>query len=279
MLTETDLTHLYRQANEARRLVLSMLSEAGSGHTASSLGLADVFSAFYFYILAHKPSDPSWEDRDRLIVSNGHIAPLQYAMMALSGYFPLEELITLRKIGSRLQGHPERKHLQGLETTSGPLGEGLSQAIGVALAARMDKKEYHTYCIMSDGEHQCGSVWEAIMFAGNRKLSNVTAIVDRNGIQISGATEEVMPLEPLRDKYESFGWNVLIIDGHDIEVFCEAIVHAREEKEKPTVLLATTIPGKGVPSIEGDYTWHGKVPTCEEAERWGKELVETEQAL
>ncbi|HCC05217.1 TPA: transketolase [Patescibacteria group bacterium] len=271
-LSETDSMHLALEANTLRQLVIKMLARAGSGHTAGPLGMADIFAAFYFHILVHKPEDPSWEDRDRLILSNGHIVPIRYVAMAQAGYFPLEELDTYRSLGSRLQGHPERTRLLGLETTSGPLGEGLSQAIGIALGARMDKKDFYTYCLMSDGEHQCGNTWEAIMFAGKEKLSHLIAVVDRNTIQISGHTEDVMPLEPLRDKYEAFGWNVLLTDGHNIELFCESIEQAKLETEKPTVIIASTISGKGVDSIEADYTWHGKVPTSEQATLWVTDL-------
>lgn len=271
-LSETDVVQLETHARAIRKAVIEMLAAAKSGHTAGSLGMADVFSAFYFYLLSHNPQDPEWEDRDRLILSNGHIAPVRYASMALSGYFPRDELATLRTFGSRLQGHPERAHLAGVETTSGPLGEGLGQAIGIALGARMDEKEFHTYCLMSDGEQQCGSVWEAVMFAGKERLSNLTAVVDRNGIQISGPTETVMPLEPLVEKYESFGWHTILVDGNDVEMFCEAVQHARAYTDGPTVLVAHTVPGKGVPSIEGKYEWHGRVPSDDEAKQWLAEL-------
>ncbi len=271
-LSETDIAQLEAHAKAIRIAVIEMLAVAQSGHTAGSLGMADIFSAFYFYILSHNPQDPEWEDRDRLILSNGHIAPVRYASMARSGYFPREELKTLRAFGSRLQGHPERTHLAGVETTSGPLGEGLGQAIGIALGARMDEKQFLTYCVMSDGEQQCGSVWEAVMFAGKERLSNLTAVIDRNGIQISGPTEKVMPIEPLIEKYESFGWHTILVDGNDVEVFSEAIQHARANTDGPTVVVAHTIPGKGVPSIEGKYEWHGKVPSEREAKEWLAEL-------
>jgi len=275
VLSEAEAVQLAVQANMLRQSVILMLAQAGSGHVAGALGMADIFTALYFLILNHNPNDPSWEDRDRLFLSNGHIVPVQYAAMAHRGYFPIEELKTLRKLGSRLQGHPERTRLLGIENTSGPLGEGLSQAIGVALGARMDKKEFRTYCVLSDGEHQCGLLWEALMFAGKEKLSNLTAIVDRNNIQISGSTEEVMPLEPLYDKYESFGWNVLLADGHNIEMFCEIVEEAKCEQTKPTVILASTVPGKGVKAIEGKREWHGKVPTLSQANEWIKELEDS----
>ena len=249
-----------------------MLTEAGSGHPAGALGMADIFSAFYFHILNHDPQNPDWPERDRLILSNGHICPVQYAALARAGYFPVEELKTLRKINSRLQGHPFRKALPGIETSSGPLGEGLSQAIGIALAARLDNKKYRTYCIMSDGEQDCGSVWEAAMLAGKYRLSNLTAIIDRNNIQSDGFTEEIMPLEPFRDKYESFNWHVLEVDGHNIEEFIDAINEARAIYEKPTVVIAHTTPGKSVDFMEFDFRWHATVPNKEQAKKALEEL-------
>ncbi len=274
-LSETDIAHLKLHANTLRQTVIEMLTDAGSGHTAGALGMADIFACFYFYILNHDPEDFEMEDRDRLFLSNGHIAPILYASLAHGGYFPIEELDTLRKLGSRLQGHPERTHLPGVENTSGPLGEGLSQAIGVSLGGRMDEKNFHTYCLMSDGEHQCGIVWEAIMFAGKEKLSKLTVVIDRNNIQISGSTEDVMPIEPLLDKYEAFGWNVIMVDGNDVEMFCDAVDQVTFENEKPTVIIANTIPGKGVKEIEGKYEWHGKVPNKEQAKKWISELKKT----
>lgn len=241
--------------------------------------MADIFSAFYFHILNHDPADPEKEGRDRLILSNGHIAPVRYAAMAHAGYFPLEEVLTLRRLGSRLQGHPERTHLPGLETTSGPLGDGLTQAAGMALAYRMDDTPGRIYAVMSDGEQQCGITWEAAMFAGARGLSNLTAVIDRNHIQISGTTEEVLDVDPLAEKYEAFNWNVLLVDGHTIDMFIDAIETAKSVEDKPTVIIATTIPGKGVPEIEGDYTWHGKAPTKEQAERWIAALEEARDAV
>lgn len=242
-----------------------MLLEAGSGHSAGPLGMADVFTALYFEILKHDPQNPNWEDRDRLILSNGHICPLLYVSLAHSGYFPRSELMTLRKLGSRLQGHPERKRLPGVEITSGPLGSGLAQAAGYAYAARMDGKKFRVYCICSDGEHQEGNHWEAVMFAGKYNLSNLTAIVDRNNIQIDGHTEDVMPLEPLKAKYEAFNWHVLDIDGHNIEEIIEACNHAKAVYENPTVIIAHTIPGKGVEFMENLPEWHGKPPNLGEA--------------
>jgi len=271
-LTDEDVRMLEAKAEAIRETILSMLVAAGSGHTAGPLGMADLFAAFYFHILAHDPKNPDWAERDRLILSNGHTVPVRYAAMAHAGYFPVEECLTLRKFGSRLQGHPERDRLPGLETTSGPLGEGLSQAAGMAYALRMDGKKQRVYCMMSDGEQQEGNIWEAVLFAGKYQLANLTAVMDRNNIQIDGMTEEVMPLDSLKEKYEAFNWHVIEVDGHNMEAFIDAVDHAKAIAEKPTLIIAHTIPGKGVPEIEFDYRWHGKPPTKEEAERFLKAL-------
>ncbi|MDP2638186.1 MAG: transketolase [Candidatus Levybacteria bacterium] len=271
-MNEDQLKDLKLKANNIRQLIIEMLLEAGSGHSGGPLGMADIFASFYFHILKHNPKDPNWEGRDRLVLSNGHICPVQYAAMALAGYFPLEELKTLRKINSRLQGHPHRTALPGLETTSGPLGEGLSQAIGIALAGKMDNKSYTTYCITSDGEHEEGNTWEAVMFAAKNKLNNLIQVIDRNYIQIDGNTENIMPLDPLKEKYESFNWNAIEIDGNDIKSFIEAIEKAKLSKNKPTIIIAKTVPGKGVSFMENDYRWHGKPPGKEEAEKALAEL-------
>ena len=295
-LTNEKVAELEKQAESIRETIIDMLVSAGSGHTAGPLGMADIFTAFYFHILAHDPKKPDWEERDRLILSNGHICPVQYAAMAHAGYFSVPECLTLRKFGSRLQGHPERLRLPGLETTSGPLGEGLSQAAGIAYAFRMDGGEKmsdvprptvhvgrgtsymgvgrkrRVYCVMSDGEQEEGNIWEAALFAGKNKLSNLTAIMDRNNIQIDGMTEDVMPLEPLAEKYRAFNWHVLEVDGHNIAEFVQAIDEAKAIYEKPTLIIAHTIPGKGVPEIEFDYRWHGKPPTREEGKRFLKEI-------
>ncbi|MDP1706689.1 MAG: transketolase [bacterium] len=271
-LHEDKFQHLEEIANRLRQSVIGMLVEAGSGHSAGPLGMADIFAAFYFHILNHDPKKPLWLDRDRLVLSNGHICPIQYVALAQAGYFPLNELKTLRKLGTRLQGHPHRGALPGVETTSGPLGSGLSQAIGMALAARLDQKKYRVYCLMSDAEHQEGNTWEAIMFAGKERLNNLTAVIDRNNIQIDGFTEQIMPLEPLRKKYEAFNWHVLEVDGHNIEDFVDAVNEAKAIYEKPTVIIAHTIPGKGVDFMEKDFNWHGKPPTREEANKALAEL-------
>jgi len=272
MLTDNEIQKLESHAREIRETIVHSLVAAGSGHTAGPLGMADIFTAFYFHILNHDPKRPEWEDRDRLVLSNGHICPVLYAALAHAGYFPVEECLTLRKFGTRLQGHPERGRLPGIETTSGPLGEGLSQAAGQALAFRMDGKKQRVYCLMSDGEQEEGNIWEAVMFAGKNKLHNLTAVMDRNNIQIDGMTEDVMPLEPLADKYRAFNWHVIEVSGNDIPAFIAAVEEAKAVYEKPTLIIAHTIPGKGVPEIEFDYRWHGKPPTVEEAKRFLKEI-------
>jgi transketolase len=271
-LSHKRIKDLYGIANHLREDVIAMLEKAGSGHSAGPLGMADIFAAFYFYILNQKPKEPLWPQRDRLVLSNGHICPIQYAALARAGYFPLKKLETLRQYGSGLQGHPHRTVLPGIETTSGPLGEGLSQGIGMALSARLNNEKHRIYVLMSDGEHNEGNIWEAVMFAGKNRLSNLTAVIDRNNIQIDGYTENVMPLEPLREKYLSFGWNVVDVDGHNIEEFISAVWEAKAVYEKPTVIIAHTIPGKGVSFMEQKYEWHGMPPTKEQARVALKEL-------
>ena len=242
-----------------------MLEEAGSGHSGGPLGMADIYAALYFSVMKHDPENPEMADRDRLILSCGHTCPVRYAAMAEAGYFPRKELLTLRKFGTRLHGHPHNLALPGLETSSGPLGQGLSQAIGMALKAKMDSNTWHTYAILSDGEHQEGQIWEAVMFAGNRRLSNLTAIIDRNYIQIDGPTETIMPLEPLADKYRAFNWHVLEIDGHNMRSILDACAEAKTIVDRPTCIIAHTIPGKGVDFMEYDFHWHGIAPKPEEA--------------
>lgn len=272
-MSKLSIEKLETIANNIRLDIIKMLETAGSGHSAGPLGLADIFSALYFDILRHDPKKPNWEERDILLLSNGHCVPVRYAAMAHAGYFERSELATLRKLGSRLQGHPERTRLPGLENTSGPLGCGLSQAAGMALALRMDKdKTRRVYVILGDGELDEGNVWEAAMLTGKEKLSNITAIVDRNNIQIDGPTETVMPLENLKDKWEAFGWHVVEVDGNNIEAFIDACAMARAITEKPTMIIAHTIPGKGVDFMENDFTWHGKPPDHEQAKKALHEL-------
>lgn len=272
MITDSKIKEIELKAEAIRETIVEMLVAAGSGHTAGPLGMADIFAAFYFYILKHDPANPALEDRDRLMLSNGHIVPVRYAAMAHAGYFPVAECLTLRAFGSRLQGHPERLRMPGMETTSGPLGSGLGQASGYAYGARLDGKKFRVYCIMSDGEQDAGNTWEAAMFAGANKLSNLSALIDRNNIQINGMTEDVMPLENLRAKYEAFGWHVLEADGHNINAIISAVEQAKAIYEKPTLILAHTIPGKGIKEIEFDYHWHGKPPNKEEAAKFLAEL-------
>ena len=266
-LSEKKIVELEVKANDIRKSIIEMLLAAGSGHTAGPLGMADIFALFYFHILKHDPKNPAWEERDRLVLSNGHICPVLYAAMAHAGYFPVEELKTLRKFGSRLQGHPHREYLPYVETSSGPLGLGLSQAVGMALADRIDKRDMDRfiYCFMSDGELDEGNSWEGAMLAGKHKLHNLIVVIDRNNIQIDGYTENIMPLEPLADKWKAFGFHVIEVSGHDFRALNEAVQEAQAVYEKPTVIIAHTIPGKGVHEFERDYKWHGYDPNAKDA--------------
>jgi transketolase len=265
-LSDEKIKDLELKANEIRKDIIKMLVEAGSGHSAGPLGMADVFTALYFSgSLKLNPQDPWNDNRDRVLLSCGHICPVWYPTLAHAGYFPHAELLTLRKINSRLQGHPHYRELPGVENTGGPLGQGLSQAIGHALAAKMNKQNFRTYCVMSDGELEEGQNWESIMFAGKNSLQNLVAIVDRNNIQIDGFTEDIMPLEPLADKWKAFNWTVLEIDGHNMTEIVNALEKAKTIFENPTVIIAHTIPGRGVDFMENDYNWHGKPPKPDEA--------------
>lgn len=260
------VTEVEEKANHIRQDIIRMLEQAGSGHSAGPLGLSDIFAALYFSILKHDPKNPDWQERDVLLLSNGHTVPVRYAAMANAGYFERKELLTLRKFGSRLQGHPERLKLPGLEHTSGPLGCGLSQAIGIALAWRMNREIHRwVYVVMGDGELNEGNIWEAAMLGGKEKLHNVIGIIDRNNIQIDGQTEDVMPLEDLRGKWEAFGWHVIDVDGNDVEAVIDAAAMARAIVEKPVIIIAHTIPGKGVDFMEYDFRWHGIPPNHEQA--------------
>lgn len=273
MKTKLTIEQLELKANEIREDIIKMLEHAGSGHSAGPLGLADIFAALYFDILKYDPKKPDWDQRDILLLSNGHCVPVQYATMAHAGFFDRKELLTLRQFGSRLQGHPERKKLPGLENTSGPLGSGLSQAAGMALAMRMNKDHHRwVYVVMGDGEQNEGNVWEAAMLAGKYKLNNIIAITDRNYIQIDGPTETIMPLGDLKSKWESFGWHVIEIDGNDIEAIIDAAAMGRAIADKPVMLIAHTIPGKGVDFMEYDFHWHGMPPNHDQAVVALKEL-------
>lgn len=274
---QLTIPQIEQKANDIRRDIITMLQAAGSGHSAGPLGLADIFAALYFNILNYKADDPAWADRDIFMLSNGHCVPVQYAAMAEAGYFDKSELATLRKFGSRLQGHPEREKLPGIENTSGPLGSGLSQAAGYAYSLQyMDRNPHRfVYTVMGDGELDEGNIWEAAMFAGKYKLSQLVAFIDRNNIQIDGTTEDVMPLEDLKGKWEAFGWHVIEIDGHNIESIIDATSQARAVSNRPTVIIAHTIPGKGVDFMEYNYKWHGISPNAEQA----KEALEDLRTL
>jgi transketolase len=261
-LSTSEVRALELKANEIRQSIIEMLVSAGSGHTAGPLGMADIFTLLYFAVLKHDPKNVNWEERDRLILSNGHICPVLYATMAHAGYFPVEELLTLRKFGSRLQGHPHRETLPGLETSSGPLGSGLSQAVGMALAERLNNpySAKYFYCLTGDGELDEGQIWEALMLAGKEKLNNLIVIVDRNGIQIDGYTKDVMPLEPLAEKFASFNFDVQEVDGHNMRAMNDAIGKAQAVYSQPSIIIAHTIASKGVDVFERDFRWHGNPP-------------------
>ncbi len=261
-LTPKEISKLEKTANEIRENIIESLVAAGSGHTAGPLGTADILTLLYFNILQHDPKNPDWNERDLFVLSAGHLCPVLYATMAKAGYFPEEELLTLRKLGTRLQGHPHRTVLPGLETTSGPLGSGLSQAVGMSLALRMDNQytSRYVYCLTGDGEWNEGQMWEAAMLAGKEKLHNLIVIVDRNGIQIDGYTKDVMPLEPFREKMEAFNWDVQEVDGHNIRQLNDAIGKAQAVYGQPSIIIAHTIPAKGVDVFERDFKWHGNPP-------------------
>ncbi len=263
-------------ADILREDVITSLNEAQSGHSAGPLGMAEIFAVLYFKVLKHNPKKPSWEGRDRLVLSHGHICPILYAAMANAGYFPKKELLTLRKLGTRLQGHPHRGSLPGLETTSGPLGSGLSQAAGMAYGLRLDGKSNLVFCLTSDGEHDEGNTWEAVLFAAKYRLGNLVAILDRNRIQISGNTEEVLPLDSLEKKYAAFNWNVVSLDGNDMKQVLSVLTQARKNKHRPLMIIAHTVPGKGVSYMENNYTWHGRAPKPSEADTALQELHQKE---
>lgn len=264
-----EIKELEQQANTIREDIIEMLTEAKSGHSAGSLGMADVFTALYFGdVVKHDPKKPDWLERDRVVLSNAHICPVWYATLARAGYFSVEELKTLRKLGSKLQGHPHRQSVPGIETSGGSLGQGLSIACGMAYTFnKLDEKNNWVWALTSDGEHDEGQMWEAAMFAGKNKLFNITQIMDRNNIQIDGYTEDVMPLEPIKEKYEAFGWHVMDVDGHNIEEIIDACHKSKTIFEKPSLIIAHTIPGRGVDFMEWKYSWHGKAPCDEEAKK------------
>jgi len=272
-MTDYSIEDLQGIARKLRRHVITMISTAGSGHPGGSLSAADIVTALYFHTMRHDPTNPKWADRDRFILSKGHAAPVLYAALAECGYFPLEWLTTLRKTGTCLQGHTDSRLTPGVDMSAGSLGQGLSVGIGMALAARLDKKDYRTYVLLGDGECQEGQVWEAAMFAPNYKLDNLTAIVDYNGLQLDGFTKQIMDLEPFVDKWRSFKWEVLQIDGHDMKQVIEALQKARQVKDKPVVIVARTVKGKGVSFMENNVDYHGKAPGKSEIETALRELA------
>ena len=271
-MKDISVAELEQIANKLRIHVVEMTTAASSGHPGGSLSAADFMAVLYFRNLNHDPSDPSWEDRDRFVLSKGHVAPVLYAALAESGYFPVEDLLTLRKMGSKLQGHPVRGKVPGVEMSTGSLGQGLSMACGIAMAGKIDGKSYHTYCLLGDGELQSGQNWEAAMFASQNGLSNLIAVVDRNRLQITGNTEDAVGLEPLPEKWKAFGWNVIIVNGHSIRQIEEALDKAEESRRKPTVIIMNTVKGKGVSFMENNAGFHGKACNPEEFEQAMKEL-------
>ncbi len=277
-MTTTDAKELARIANRLRIDVIEMTSEAASGHPGGSLSSADLMAVLYFGGgLRHDPSNPQWDGRDRFILSKGHVAPVLYAALAESGYFPVEDLLTLRRLGSKLQGHPVRGKVPGVEMSTGSLGQGISMACGIALAGKMDGKDYRTVCLLGDGELQEGQVWEAAMFAHQYGLENLVAVVDRNRLQITGNTEDAVGLDPLPEKWKAFGWNVIVIDGHDIPMIQEALAKAYEPNGRPTAIIMNTIKGKGVSFMENNASFHGKAANAEEREQAVRELREAMQ--
>lgn len=275
----SDTKSLALIANSVRQDLLKAVHAAGSGHPGGSLGMVDIFTVLYMQALKHDPENPEWEDRDRVVLSNGHINPVLYATMAHAGYWKPEEVMQLRKLGSRFQGHPHRTDLPGVETSSGPLGSGLSQAAGMAIAAKMNDQSHHVFAMTSDGEHQEGNHWEGVMLAAKYELDNLIQIMDRNYIQIDGNTEDVMPLDPVRDKYEAFNWHVIEIDGHNYDQIIDAIAEARNIRRKPVLINAITMPGKGVSFMEDDHHWHGKAPNDDELATALEELKEVRKQI
>ncbi|MEW6034981.1 MAG: transketolase [Candidatus Micrarchaeota archaeon] len=273
-----DTKSLLLRAYSIREDIVRMLAEAKSGHPGGSLGMSDIFTALYFSVMRHEPRNPAWPERDRLVLSNGHICPVLYACLAEAGYFPKSELAGLRKAGSKLQGHPHRGAVPGIENSSGPLGQGISQAVGMAIVGKREKQPWRVFALMGDGELNEGQAWEAFMLASKYKLDNLVGIIDRNKIQIDGTTEDVLPLEPLADKCRAFGWDVAVIDGNDMGAVLAAL-RAEPAKGRPRMIIANTLPGKGVSFMEGKYEWHGKAPNKEQAEAALKELEEARRRL
>jgi transketolase len=271
-MKEYKISELEDIAKKLRRHAITMISEAASGHPGGSLSAADIVTALYFSVLKHDPNNPKWPDRDRFILSKGHAAPILYAALAECGYFPLDWLTTLRKTGTCLQGHTDSRLTPGVDVSAGSLGQGLSVGIGMAIAAKLDNKDFHTYVLLGDGECDEGQVWEAAMFAPNHKLDNITAIVDYNGLQLDGFTKDIMNLEPFIDKWRSFNWEVAEINGHDMAQVVDALKRAKASHGKPAVIVAHTVKGKGVSFMENNVDYHGKAPNKSETEKALKEL-------
>jgi len=274
-----DMKKLELSANSIRQDVIRMLVESKSGHPAGSLGMADIFAALYMNVMRHDPEKPQWDARDRLVLSNGHICPVLYAALAEARYFGKDKLLTLRKLGSPLQGHPHRGALPGIENSSGPLGQGISQAVGMAIVGKREKKDWRVYTLLGDGELNEGQAWEAFMLGAKYSLDNLVAIIDRNNIQIDGTSDDVLPLEPLSEKFQSFGWNVVVMDGNNMNAVLHGFGLASSCEGKPTAIIANTVPGKGVSFMEGKFGWHGKSPNKEEGELALKELMEARKKL
>ncbi len=268
-----NIPTLAKTASHIRQDIIRMTAQAGSGHPAGSLGITDIITALYFSVARIDPKKPNWPERDRVVLSHGHVCPALYAALAHRGFFSLKKLLTLRKLGSSLQGHPHVGSLPGIENTSGPLGQGISQAVGLALAGQMDKKDYHVFCLMSDGELNEGQAWEAFLLAAKYHLDNLIVIIDRNQIQLSGQTEDILPLEPLKEKLTAFNFKVEEIDGHDFSAIIKALENAKIYSQGPVAIIANTIPGKGVSFMENDWHWHGQTPTEKEAKLALKELL------
>lgn len=268
-----DLKQLIEIARQMRIEIIRMLTEAGSGHPGGSLSCTDILVALYFSIMNHDPKNPKWADRDRMILSKGHGAPALYAALALSGYFPREQLITLRKLGSPLQGHPDMRKLPGIEASTGSLGQGLSVAIGACLSARLDKKDFYSYVVMSDGETNEGQIWEAAASAAHFKLDHLIAVLDYNKFQLDDSVKNILDMEPMNKKWEAFGWNVKEIDGHSMKEVVDALNWAKQQKGKPTMIIAHTVKGKGVSFMENDNEFHGVAPTREQGEKALQELT------
>jgi transketolase len=268
----SDLNYLEQKAKDTRRLIIKSIGLAASGHPGGSLSCADLLAVLYFEVMNVKPENPDWGDRDRFILSKGHACPALYAALALKGFFPVEEMNKLREFGSILQGHPYSRKTPGVDVSTGSLGQGLSLANGIALAAKLNKKEFYTYCVLGDGELEEGQVWEAAMTSSKYKLDNVITFVDYNHLQIDGTIEEVIGNTKIKEKFEAFSWNVLTVDGHSIPDILDAIDKAKKTKGIPSVIIMNTIKGKGVSFMENQVNWHGKAPSAEEMEQALKEL-------